>query len=84
MTGELEDLRNAALGGFGFDEAEASLKKERQVFMQQFSGRVKPRTANQILLGDGRLVEADLPLEYPEVISERMDKDFDDWPENKI
>ncbi len=77
---ELERLRAAVLDGFVFDRVNASLRRERQDFMKQFPSRVKPRTANQILLGDGRLVDADLPLEYPEVVSENTAEDFDDGP----
>ncbi len=80
VADELERLRTAVLDGFDFGRVEASLREERQAFMKQFPSRVKPRTANQILLGDGRLVDADLPLEYPEVVSENMAGDFDDWP----
>ena len=76
---ELEALRDAAMDGFDFDTVEETLKSERQDFMRRFPAQVKPRTANQVLLGDGRLVDADMPLEYPEVVSENPGEDFDDW-----
>ena len=80
----LAELRAEVLEGFDFDDVEGALKKERQAFMKKYPSRVTPRTANQIMLGDGRLVDADLPLEYPEVVSEKPAEDFDDWPGDEM
>ena len=42
--------------------------------------RITPKIPNQILLGDGRLVEADTPLYTPNVVSKNPSLDFDDYP----
>jgi hypothetical protein len=42
--------------------------------------RIAPRTSNQILRGDGLLVEADQPLNYPDVVSSDVTSDFADHP----
>jgi len=49
-------------------------------FARAYPAWVTPRTANQIPLGDGRLVDADMHLEYPNIVSENPVLDFDDWP----
>jgi len=35
-------------------------------------------------LGDGRLVDADMHLEYPNVVSEHPSDDFEDWTESDL
>lgn len=76
----LEELKDALFDNFDFDEAIQRRTQETAQFQQRYPGRVSPRTSNQILLGDGRLVEADMTIEYPEVVSENPQDDFDDWP----
>ena len=78
---EVERLRSSLCEGFDYDQALDRLKDQREAFAKSFPARVTPRTSNQILLGDGRLVDADMHLEYPNVVSERPAADFDDWPE---
>lgn len=55
-----------------------NLKHQKQTFAKAFPARVSPKTANQTLLGDGRLIDADMHLEYPNVVSEKPSADFDD------
>jgi choline-sulfatase len=78
---EVERLRSSLCEGFDYDQVLEDLKDQRQTFATSFPARVSPKTSNQILLGDGRLVDADMHLEYPNVVSERPSEDFDDWPE---
>ena len=78
---EVERLRSSLCEGFDYDQALDRLKDQREAFAKSFPARVTPRTSNQILLGDGRLVDTDMHLEYPNVVSERPAADFDDWPE---
>ena len=78
---EVERLRSSLCEGFDYDRVLESLKDERRTFAESYPARVSPKTSNQILLGDGRLVDADMHLEYPNVVSERPAVDFDDWPE---
>lgn len=77
---ELERLRMAVLEGFDFDQAEALRKRETAELREQYPGRMSFKTPNQILLGDGRLVEADAPLYCPDVVSEDLARDVDDFP----
>lgn len=79
---EVERLRASLSENFDYDHVLDHLKDQRQTFLKSFPARVSPKTANQILLGDGRLVDADMHLEYPNVVSEKPSTDFDDWPES--
>jgi hypothetical protein len=76
---EVERLRSSLCDGFNYDRVLERLKDQRRTFAESFPARVSPKTSNQILLGDGRLVDADMHLEYPNVVSERPSEDFDDW-----
>ena len=78
---EVETLRSILVDGFDYDPVLSQLKAQRREFAQSYPARVSPKTSNQILLGDGRLVDADMHLEYPNVVSENPSLDFDDWPE---
>lgn len=78
---EVEALRQSLTENFDYDRVQTELKQQRQNYVNAYPGRVTPKTANQILLGDGRLVDADMHLEYPNVVSERPVEDFDDWGE---
>ena len=78
--GALADLRQVLLEGFDFDEVEARCQREVQSMRQRYGTRVTPRTPNQILRGDGVLVEADAPLYLPHVVSANPAEDFGDLP----
>ena len=78
---EVERLRSSLREGFDYGRVLEDLQKQRRKFLDAYPGQVSPRTSTQILLGDGRLVDADMHLEYPTVVSERPSDDFDDWPE---
>ncbi len=80
ISSEIETLRSILVDGFEYDAVLSRLDAQRRAFNQAYPARVAPKTANQILLGDGRLVEADTHLEYPNVVSEDPSLDFDDWP----
>jgi choline-sulfatase len=77
---QLEMLRSAVLEGFDFDDAEALRKQQGPELAARYPLRKRPRTPNQILLGDGRLVEADSSLYHPEVVSAQPEEDYDDHP----
>lgn len=81
VPAEVERLRSSLTESFDYDSVQQNLKDQRKAFADAFPARVSPKTANQILLGDGRLVDADMHLEYPNVVSKRPSDDFDDWPE---
>ena len=55
---------------FDFEQAIESTRRESAQYHKQYPSRITPRTSNQIMRGDGMLVEADQPLYYPEVVSE--------------
>ena len=76
---EVEQLRSSLTDGFDYDQTLQHLKDQKSSFTDSFPARVSPRTSNQILLGDGRLVDADMHLEYPNVVSQNPSEDFDDW-----
>jgi choline-sulfatase len=78
---EVDRLRASLRDGFDYDCVLQDLKEQKRAFAESFPARVFPKTANQILLGDGRLVDADTHLEYPNVVSKRPTSDFDDWPD---
>lgn len=73
----LEGLRAAALEGFGFDQVEAERTSQVAELRARYPARVECATPNQVLRGDGRLVEADAPLYDPTVVSADVDADFD-------
>ncbi|HJP32825.1 MAG: sulfatase-like hydrolase/transferase [Candidatus Latescibacteria bacterium] len=73
----MNDLRELALDGFDFDTSEALRLRQITELRSRYPARVQPETPNQVLRGDGRLVEADAPLYDPTVVSSRTDADFD-------
>ena len=77
---ELIQLRSDVLEDFDFDRVEAIRHQDSRLLATRYRKRVNPTTPNQILLRDGRLVEADSPLFHPEVVSNKFDLDFDDSP----
>ncbi|MDE0961698.1 MAG: sulfatase-like hydrolase/transferase [Candidatus Latescibacteria bacterium] len=72
----LADLKNAVLKGFSFAEAEVQRKEQVAELAERFPARVECRTPNQILRGDGKLVEADAALYEGEVVSSQPTEDF--------
>ena len=80
---ELTPLKNAVLEGFSFDDAEALRVKQNADLKERYPAKFNPVTPNQILLGDGRLVEADALLYQPAVLSDDLSRDLEDWPESK-
>ena len=80
---EMEELLDRVLEGFSFSEAAQSRLQETEERRTSYPPRFKPRTPNQIVLGDGRLVEADTPLYQPDVLSSNLNEDLDDWPKDK-
>ena len=75
----LEPLRAAVMEGFSFDEAEKVREEQNGRLKKEHPAKFKPVTPNQIVLGDGRLVEADSPLYQPNVLSDNLDQDLEDW-----
>ena len=59
------------------------MRRERAEYMRRFPNRIKTSTSNQIMRGDGILVEADRPLYYPDIVSEDPRMDFDDCPQKR-
>ncbi|MDA0747037.1 MAG: sulfatase-like hydrolase/transferase [bacterium] len=77
---ELETLRTEALRNFDFDKTEQARKRETEELQKKYPKRVTPKTPNQILLGNGHLVEADAPLYQPQTVTDNPARDFDDFP----
>ena len=77
---DLKALREAVLDGFDFAEVEALREKQTAELRAKYPARVKMQTPNQILRGDGKLVEVDTPLYASKVISDDLARDFDDYP----
>ncbi len=73
---ELGELRRTALAGFSFDTAEQTRKKQVAELEEKYPARVQCMTPNQILRGDGKLVEADGALYEAKIVSEDMASDF--------
>lgn len=80
---ELEELKSVLFDGFDFAEAIEATRRESAQYHRQYPSRIKPRTSNQIMRGDGMLVEADQPLYYPDVVSEDPRRDFSDCPQQR-
>lgn len=76
---DLEPLRTALFDNFDFDAVDRFREADRAL-KQKHPSRVTPQTPNQILRGDGKLVEADQPLYQPDVVSGDMNGDFEDFP----
>ncbi len=77
---EMAELKNYLLDGFSFDEATEARLRETEDRKSKYPPRFTPKTPNQIVLGDGRLVEADASLYHSEVLSNDLSRDLDDWP----
>ena len=77
----LEKLKTAVMDGFDFETSINSQHRMISNFRKRFPTRVRPTTANQIIRGDGVMVEADQTLEHPQVVSWNPQDDFDDAPE---
>lgn len=75
--GAVPGLRDHVLEGFDFDDIESLRERQTADLRSRFPSRVQPQTPNQILRGDGRLVEADAPLYAPLTVSQRVETDFD-------
>lgn len=75
----LEALAAEACRDFDFDEVEALRQRQTAELAARYPARVTARTPNQILRGDGRLVEADQALYFPQTVSADPAADFDDF-----
>lgn len=73
----LDGLRKLTVDGFDFDAVETLRQRQIADLESRFSARVTPETPNQVLRGDGQLVEADTPLYDPRVVSPQTGADFD-------
>ena len=73
---DVDTLRETALAGFSFDQIEQVRTEQTERLKKQFPARVSCQTPNQIMRGDGLLVEADAPLYAPDVISDDAERDF--------
>ncbi len=69
-------LRALALAGFSFEQAEADRLRDTAGAKAAHAALPKCRTPNQILLGDGRLVECDTVLYDPVLITAEVDKEY--------
>ena len=81
LLGDLQFLQAGLvfrLDGFDFDRAEA-MRLDSKRLAERFPAKVRPRTPNQILRGDGLLVEADTSLYSPDVVSSDPGADFEDY-----
>ena len=83
VADELERLRVAIYADFSFATAIDSLRQQRAEFSRRYPSRIASSTSNQIMRGDGVLVEADQPLYYPDIASEDPRMDFADCPQER-
>ena len=81
VAAELASLRASLFDGFDFAKAIWSMERQNALYRERYPIRIAPRTSNQILRGDGLLVEADQPLNYPDVVSRDLSQDLDDCPD---
>lgn len=77
---ELQRLRDVLLDGFDFDAAIEAMHEQSVAYHRAYPARIRSGTANQILRGDGFLVEADQALEQPSIVSQDLRRDFADYP----
>lgn len=78
VLGTLRELARAGSDDV-FADAETKRRAGREL-VQTYANKVEPRTGNQLLLPDGRLVEADTALYEPVVLTDNPSEAFDDWP----
>ena len=83
VAAELDKLKSMLFDGFDFEEAIESTGRERVQYQQRYPSRIKPKTCNQIMRGDGMLVEVDQPLDCPDVVSQDPRRDFSDYPQQR-
>ncbi len=76
---DLDTLRTCIYQDFNFDAVEERRQREQAALKDKYPQRVHPKTPNQILRGDGVLVEADQPLYQAQVVSAQPQNDFDDF-----
>ena len=76
---DLETLRTFAYNEFDFDAVEEQRQHQQAALRQRYTQRVQPQTPNQILRGDGILVEADQALYQAAIVSANPGRDFDDF-----
>ena len=79
IAAEMARLRGHLLNGFSFALAAQTRREQSAQLKEQYPARVQPTTPNQIMRGDGRLVEADQPLYQARVVSQDPTADFDDF-----
>ena len=73
---DLAKLKDAVLADFSFDEVDNRRKSQVADLAERFPARAACRTPNQILRGDGKLVEADGGLYEGEIVSANPLEDF--------
>lgn len=76
----LADVRQEAGRDFDWDQVADDIRRDGEELPARFPKRVECRAPNQILLGDGRLIEADDLLYHPRVVAENPADSFEDWP----
>lgn len=81
VAADLATLRSSVMENFDFDRVEELESHDSRALADRFPKRIDPKTPNQILLGNGLLVEADAPLYSPEIVSSDPSADFVDFPE---
>jgi arylsulfatase A-like enzyme len=80
VADELAHLRARLLDGFDFAKSIWSMDRQVGQYRETYPLRIQPKTSNQILRGDGLLVEADQPLNYPDIVSRDLGADIADYP----
>lgn len=76
---EVETLQSILKDRFDYNTVLDRINAQKREFSRLYPARVFPKTSNQILLGNGLLVDADTLLEFPNIVSKNPSLDFDDW-----
>jgi len=76
----LERLSGVVEETIDFDAVEQQ-RREAEAEMEAYKLPIAPGTGNSYLMPDGRLVDATTPLYKPDVLADRPDLVFTDWPD---
>ena len=75
---------NRGAGTLPRDHAQRQASDEHAALEAQFPRRAQGHTPNQYILPDGRFVEGDAVLYFPNVIAEDAREAFSDYPGGRV